>query len=116
MHLLLNERVELEQQKRIESVDFTTVHKVDTHIHAAGCMTQQHLIDFIRKKLSTEGDFIVCSNYKPLNRAASLVDIFTDLGLNIDKMDLDSLGMRAVGILLFFNHNILKSMNFYRLF
>ena len=34
--------------------------KVDTHIHAASCMNQKHLLRFIKKTLKTDGDVPVC--------------------------------------------------------
>ena len=33
--------------------------QVDTHIHAASCMTQKHLLRFIKKRCKTYGDEIV---------------------------------------------------------
>ena len=33
---------------------------MDTHIHAASCMNQKHLLRFIKKTLKTDGDVPVC--------------------------------------------------------
>jgi hypothetical protein len=39
---------------------FTQNTQVDTHIHAASCMNQKHLLRFIKKTLKTDGDVTVC--------------------------------------------------------
>ena len=33
--------------------------QVDTHIHAAACMNQKHLLRYIKKTLKTDGDIPV---------------------------------------------------------
>lgn len=95
MHMLMNERAELEEQKRIAGVDFSRVHKVDNHIHAACSMTQSHLLEFIKRKLDESGSLIVVKNYNKTNRPATLAQVFDDLGLKRDEINLDSLGIRA---------------------
>ena len=47
---------ELAAQKAVAHRDFYNVRKVDTHIHAASCMNQKHLLRFIKKNLKTESD------------------------------------------------------------
>lgn len=54
--MLLNELRELAAQKAVAHRDFYNVRKVDTHIHAASCMNQKHLLRFIKKALKTEAD------------------------------------------------------------
>ncbi len=56
LHVLLNELRELAAQKAVAHRDFYNVRKVDTHIHAASCMNQKHLLRFIKKALKTEAD------------------------------------------------------------
>ena len=56
LHNLLNEIRELAEQKAVSHRDFYNVRKVDTHIHAAACMNQKHLLRFIKKSLKTDGD------------------------------------------------------------
>jgi len=34
-------------------------HQVDTHIHAASCMNQKHLLRFIKKQMKTESNMVV---------------------------------------------------------
>lgn len=96
LHMLLNERAELEEQKSIRSIDVHTVHKVDTHIHASCSMTQTHLLDFIRRKLDHCGDMVVVRNYLNSNQPATLKKIFHDLDLKRDELNLDQLGIKAV--------------------
>ena len=59
MHCLLNEVKELAAQRKVPHRDFYNVRKVDTHIHAAGSMTQKHLLRFMKKKLRKYPDDIV---------------------------------------------------------
>jgi AMP deaminase len=96
MHMLLNERAELEEQKSIRSVDISKVHKVDNHIHSSCSMTQTHLIDFIKRKLDQSGDMVVVKNYRNSNQPATLKTIFQDLDLKRDELNLDQMGIRAV--------------------
>jgi hypothetical protein len=43
----LNELKELAGQKAVPHRDFYNVRKVDTHIHAAACMNQKHLLRLV---------------------------------------------------------------------
>ena len=52
----MNEIRELAEQKAVSHRDFYNVRKVDTHIHAAACMNQKHLLRFIKKSLKMDGD------------------------------------------------------------
>jgi len=44
IHALLNELRELASQRAVPHRDFYNLRKVDTHIHAASCMNQKHLL------------------------------------------------------------------------
>ena len=57
-HIILSQPTnrELAAQKAVAHRDFYNVRKVDTHIHAASCMNQKHLLRFIKKNLKTESD------------------------------------------------------------
>ena len=44
---MLNELKELAGQKAVPHRDFYNVRKVDTHIHAAACMNQKHLLRLV---------------------------------------------------------------------
>lgn len=60
MHISLNEMKELHAQKSVPHRDFYNIHKVDTHVHAASCMNQKHLLRFIKKRIRVDADVIVC--------------------------------------------------------
>ena len=49
MHSLLNENLEIREQKELPHRDFYNCRKVDNHIHAAAMMNQKHLLRFIKK-------------------------------------------------------------------
>lgn len=59
MHVILNELRELASQKAVPHRDFYNIRKVDTHIHAASCMNQKHLLRFIKKTLKNNADEVV---------------------------------------------------------
>lgn len=60
MHVSLNEMKELLAQKSVPHRDFYNIHKVDTHVHAASCMNQKHLLRFIKKRIRVDADDVVC--------------------------------------------------------
>jgi AMP deaminase len=90
---MLNELKELTQQKTVPHRDFYNVRKVDTHIHAASCMNQKHLLRFIKKKLKTSGDMVVLNDKKkgPLK----LSEVFKELNLTPFDLSVDKLAMHA---------------------
>uniref|UniRef100_A0A673CFI0 AMP deaminase n=2 Tax=Sphaeramia orbicularis TaxID=375764 RepID=A0A673CFI0_9TELE len=59
LHEMLNEMAELKELKSVPHRDFYNVRKVDTHIHAAACMSQKHLLTFIQKTYETDADRVV---------------------------------------------------------
>lgn len=59
MHVPLNETKEIQAQKCVPHRDFYNTHKVDTHVHAASCMNQKHLLRFIKNRLKTEANSVV---------------------------------------------------------
>ena len=50
LHELLNENLEVKEQKELPHRDFYNCRKVDNHIHAAACMNQKHLLRFIKSR------------------------------------------------------------------
>ena len=48
--------------------------QVDTHVHAASCMNQKHLLRFIKKKMKTEASREVYFD-KKLGRALTLKEV-----------------------------------------
>lgn len=90
---MLNEVKELTQQKTVPHRDFYNVRKVDTHIHAASCMNQKHLLRFIKKKLKTNGD-MVCLKDK-VKGPLTLNQVFKELNLTTFDLSVDKLAMHA---------------------
>jgi AMP deaminase len=90
---MLNELKELTQQKTVPHRDFYNVRKVDTHIHAASCMNQKHLLRFIKKKLKTSGDMVVLNDKKKGPLKLSVV--FKELNLTPFDLSVDKLAMHA---------------------
>eukprot|EP00795_Rhopilema_esculentum_P016443 gene16443-7856_t len=92
LHILLNEMKELAAQKDIPHRDFYNVRKVDTHVHAASCMNQKHLLRFIKKKAKKFGDEVV---FKKTDQAQTLNDVFKVLDLSPYDLSVDSLDVHA---------------------
>ncbi|XP_040565311.1 AMP deaminase 2 isoform X5 [Lepeophtheirus salmonis] len=93
LHVLLNELRELAAQKAVAHRDFYNVRKVDTHIHAASCMNQKHLLRFIKKCLKTESDTVVClgKDKQPM----ALRDVFESMSLTAYELTVDMLDVHA---------------------
>ena len=91
LHTMLNETLELTEQKTVPHRDFYNIRKVDTHIHAASCMNQKHLLRFIKKHSRTDTDQLVTvdeRNGQPLTMAQLFHSIHMNpADLNIDKLD-----------------------------
>ena len=68
--------------------------QVDTHIHAASCMNQKHLLRFIKKALKTEADTAVCQSKdgKPM----TLKEVFQSMNLTAYDLTVDMLDVHAV--------------------
>ncbi|KAI7695338.1 AMP deaminase 2 [Sarcoptes scabiei] len=92
LHVLLNEMNELRSQKAVPHRDFYNTRKVDTHIHAASCMNQKHLLRFIKKTIKTRRNDLVClENGKPL----TLEQVFDSLNLTSYDLSVDMLDVHA---------------------
>jgi AMP deaminase len=96
---MLNELKETSQQKAVPHRDFYNVRKVDTHIHAASCMNQKHLLRFIKKKIKTNGDEVVINNTK--KGPMTLNQVFDELKLTPYDLSVDKLAVHAVNNLFF---------------
>ena len=94
LHCMLNEFKEITQQKSVPHRDFYNVRKVDTHIHAASCMNQKHLLRFIKKKMKTEGDKVVLNHN--IKGPMTLNQVFNELNLTTFDLSVDKLAMHAV--------------------
>ncbi|CAH1983001.1 unnamed protein product [Acanthoscelides obtectus] len=89
LHVLLNELRELASQKAVPHRDFYNIRKVDTHIHAASCMNQKHLLRFIKKTLKNNADEVVTvTNGVPM----TLKEVFQDFD-DLDERPKDSISM-----------------------
>lgn len=90
IHILLNADKELEEQKAVPFRDVSTCRKVDTHVHHSGCMTQMHLLRFIRDKLKTApNDIVTYKDGSPVTLAEAFAGLkLTAAGLSIDAMDM----------------------------
>ncbi|KAH9642300.1 hypothetical protein HF086_009664 [Spodoptera exigua] len=92
MHVLLNELHELALQKAVPHRDFYNVKKVDTHIHAASCMNQKHLLRFIKRTLRTQADEVVAMRE---GMPVTLKNVFEDMCLDAYDLNVDILDVHA---------------------
>ncbi|XP_050685853.1 AMP deaminase 2-like isoform X2 [Eriocheir sinensis] len=92
LHVLLNEMRELAAQKAVPHRDFYNIRKVDTHIHAASCMNQKHLLRFIKKAVKNNPDEIVCCKN---GEKMSLAQVFASLNLTAYDLSVDMLDVHA---------------------
>lgn len=92
LHVLLNELRELTAQKAVPHRDFYNIRKVDTHVHAASCMNQKHLLRFIKKTLKNHANDIVCEEK---GRKMTLNQIFQLLNVNAYDLSVDMLDVHA---------------------
>ncbi|XP_050526519.1 AMP deaminase 2 isoform X2 [Daktulosphaira vitifoliae] len=86
LHVLLNELRELASQKAIPHRDFYNIRKVDTHIHAASCMNQKHLLRFIKKTLKNHADEVVTAGGMTLKQVFESMNL-TSYDLTVDMLD-----------------------------
>ncbi|KAJ8035153.1 AMP deaminase 2 [Holothuria leucospilota] len=94
LHNLLNEMKELAAQKCVRHRDFYNIRKVDTHVHAASCMNQKHLLRFIKKKLKNDKDVQVYYD-KAKKKVMTLSEVFESMNLTAYDMNVDTLDVHA---------------------
>jgi AMP deaminase len=92
LHVLLNERRELEAQKSVPHRDFYNVRKVDTHVHHSACMNQKHMLRFIKYKLKQHPNEAVIFRD---GRFLTLGEVFKSLNLTAYDLSIDTLDMHA---------------------
>ncbi|KAG1712136.1 AMP deaminase 2 [Nymphon striatum] len=97
LHVLLNELRELAAQKSVAHRDFYNIRKVDTHVHAASCMNQKHLLRFIKKTMKKHPDEIVCLDKgKPMTlNEVCASQVFESLNLTAYELSVDMLDVHA---------------------
>ena len=67
--------------------------QVDTHIHAAACMSQKHLLNFIQTTYKTEAERVVLEKG---GRKLTLREVFHNLNMDPYDLTVDSLDVHAV--------------------
>uniref|UniRef100_F6R4B7 AMP deaminase n=1 Tax=Monodelphis domestica TaxID=13616 RepID=F6R4B7_MONDO len=92
VHEMLNEMDELKELKNNPHRDFYNCRKVDTHIHAAACMNQKHLLRFIKKSYKVDADRVV---YSTKEKNLTLKELFTKLNMHPYDLTVDSLDVHA---------------------
>ncbi|KAF8795086.1 AMP deaminase 2-like [Argiope bruennichi] len=92
LHVLLNELRELAAQKAVPHRDFYNARKVDTHVHAASCMNQKHLLRFIKKSMKVHADDVV--QVKD-GKSKTLKKVFEELNINMYDLSVDMLDVHA---------------------
>lgn len=69
--------------------------QVDTHIHAAACMNQKHLLQFIQNTYKMEADRVV---QQKGGKKMTLKEVFDNLNMDPYDLTVDSLDVHAVSI------------------
>ncbi|XP_034000474.1 AMP deaminase 1 [Trematomus bernacchii] len=92
VHEMLNEMEEMNELKSNPHRDFYNCRKVDTHIHAAACMNQKHLLRFIKRSYRVDADRIV---HKLNGKEVTLKELFESLHLHPYDLTVDSLDVHA---------------------
>ncbi|XP_058988043.1 AMP deaminase 2-like isoform X2 [Musca domestica] len=92
LHVLLNELRELASQKAVPHRDFYNIRKVDTHIHAASCMNQKHLLRFIKKTLKNNANEVVTVTK---GQQMTLAQVFQSMNLTTYDLTVDMLDVHA---------------------
>lgn len=92
LHEMLNEMAELKELKSVPHRDFYNVRKVDTHIHAAACMSQKHLLTFIQKTYQTDANRVVLEKD---GQKMTLLQVFHSLNKDPYDLTVDSLDVHA---------------------
>nr|BAN21155.1 AMP deaminase [Riptortus pedestris] len=93
LHVLLNELRELASQKAVPHRDFYNIRKVDTHIHAASCMNQKHLLRFIKKTLKNNMNEVVTITKE--GDKMTLQEVFQSMNLTSYDLTVDMLDVHA---------------------
>ncbi|XP_051494936.1 AMP deaminase 1 isoform X2 [Apus apus] len=92
VHEMLNEMEEMKELKNNPHRDFYNCRKVDTHIHAAACMNQKHLLRFIKKSYHVDADRVV---YDAKGKQLTLKQLFQQLNMHPYDLTVDSLDVHA---------------------
>jgi AMP deaminase len=88
MHNTINASVEREEQQNLLGTDFYRTMKIDNHIHAAAAPTAKTFVEFVRRKLETEGETEVVPGQ-------TLRQVFRDAGLDTEHLTIDAFNVLA---------------------
>ncbi|OII72012.1 adenosine monophosphate deaminase 2 [Cryptosporidium ubiquitum] len=95
LYSLFNGKLENELSKKNIRTGFYNVYKVDTHVHHSACMSQQHLLKFIRKCYNSDKDRVVFYNRE--NVPSTLGQVFSNVfGCDYRNNSIDHLNMDAI--------------------
>lgn len=94
LHTLMNELKESAAQKEVPHRDFYNIRKVDTHVHASSCMNQKHLLRFIKKKMKTCSDEVVCKDKKS-GKEMTLAEVCETMNIHSYELSVDVLDVHA---------------------
>lgn len=78
---------------RLLYIEVASSPQVDTHIHAAACMSQKHLLTFIQKTYKTDADRVVLEK---AGQKMTLQQVFHNLNKDPYDLTVDSLDVHAV--------------------
>uniref|UniRef100_A0AAQ4RWH0 AMP deaminase n=1 Tax=Gasterosteus aculeatus aculeatus TaxID=481459 RepID=A0AAQ4RWH0_GASAC len=92
VHEMLNEMEEMKELKLNPHRDFYNCRKVDTHIHAAACMNQKHLLRFIKRSYRVDAERVV---HKLNGKEVTMKELFESLHLHPYDLTVDSLDVHA---------------------
>jgi hypothetical protein len=89
MYTTMNHTVEQEEQNKLLGTDFYRTLKIDNHIHAAAAPSAKQFVEFVRRKLDTEGDTVVSDDGRNLR------EVFKDAGIDKDHLTIDAFNVLA---------------------
>ena len=89
MYETINNTIEREEQSNLLGTDFYRTLKIDNHIHAAAAPSAKQFVEFVRRKLETEGNTIVNEDGK------SLQEVYTEAGLELEHLTIDAFNVMA---------------------
>ena len=89
MHTTINRTVEQEEQNSLLGTDFYRTLKIDNHIHAAAAPSAKQFVEFVRRKLESEGDTVVNHDGR------TLTEVFKAAGIDKDHLTIDAFNVLA---------------------
>ena len=87
MHVTINGSAEDEAQSGLLGTDFYRTMKIDNHIHLAAAASAKQFVNFVRDKLTNEGDTVVTED------GHTLKQVFENAGLDSDHLTIDAINV-----------------------